>query len=288
MGKNTRYFHNLASVRGRSNRIDALVISGRSVRNQGRIKSAIRDFYKNLYHQEASPLVGIQDGLVNKIQEGEATDLKRMPSTDEIKEAVWDCESSKAPSCDGYNMNFIKKCWGKIGPEFTTAVMDFFQSAELPRDSNVTWVTLAPKFVEAREIKDLWPISMVGCVYKVISKVLVRRMRRIQVEVCEYCTSENGLWAKMVRMDQGMCVHGVYVAFHKWLPSKSFKMEWGLRQEDSLSPFLFVLVVEVLHRMVEEAVRHGRISPLLVGKENIELSHLQFMDDTILFCPSEE
>nr|XP_029145701.1 uncharacterized protein LOC114924634 [Arachis hypogaea] len=172
-----------SSARRRNNRIDALVISGRLVRNQARIKSAIRYFYKNLYHQEASPLVGIRDGLVNKIQKEDTADLERMPSADEIKKAVWDCESSKAPGCDGYNMNFIKKCWGEIGTEFTAAVMDFFQSAMLPRDSNVTWVVLAPKFVGAREIRDLWPISMVGCVYKVISKVLVRRMRRVMPDL---------------------------------------------------------------------------------------------------------
>ncbi|XP_057744783.1 uncharacterized protein LOC130962610 [Arachis stenosperma] len=71
-------------------------------------------------------------------------------------------------------------------------------------------------------------------------------------------------------------------------PSKSFKMEQDLRKGDPLSPFLFVLVVEVLHRMVGEAVRHEKISPLLVRKDNIELSHLQFADDTILFCPPEE
>ncbi|XP_057760293.1 uncharacterized protein LOC130980651 [Arachis stenosperma] len=72
-------------------------------------------------------------------------------------------------------------------------------------------------------------------------------------------------------------------------PSKSFKMERDLRQRDPLSLFLFVLVVvEVLHRMVGEVVRHGRISPLLVGKDNIELSHLQFADNTILFCSPEE
>ncbi|XP_057734478.1 uncharacterized protein LOC130949889 [Arachis stenosperma] len=183
MDKNTRYFHNLASPRRRNNRIDALVISGRLVRNQARIKSAIRDFYKNLYNQEAPPLVGIRDGLVNKIQEEDATDLERMPSANEINESVWDCESSKAPGCDGYNMNFIKKCWGEIGTEFTVAVMDFFQSATLPRDSNVTWVALALKFVGAREVKDLQPISMVGCVYKVISKVLVQRMRRVMPDL---------------------------------------------------------------------------------------------------------
>ncbi|XP_016207963.1 uncharacterized protein LOC107648665 [Arachis ipaensis] len=70
-------------------------------------------------------------------------------------------------------------------------------------------------------------------------------------------------------------------------PSKPFKMERGLRQGDSLSPFLFVLVADVLHRMVDEAVRNGCISPLLLGSDNIELSHLQFTDDTILFCPQE-
>ncbi|XP_015955069.1 uncharacterized protein LOC107479451 [Arachis duranensis] len=49
-------------------------------------------------------------------------------------------------------------------------------------------------------------------------------------------------------------------------PSKPFKMEMGLRQGDSLSLYLFVLVVDVLNRMIGEA----------------------FADDTIMFCPPEE
>ncbi|XP_052114413.1 uncharacterized protein LOC127745584 [Arachis duranensis] len=71
-------------------------------------------------------------------------------------------------------------------------------------------------------------------------------------------------------------------------PSKPFKMERGLRQGDPLSLFLFVLVVDVLHRMVGEAVRNKRILPLLIGKDNTETSHLQFADDIILFCLLEE
>ncbi|XP_057755765.1 uncharacterized mitochondrial protein AtMg01250-like [Arachis stenosperma] len=71
-------------------------------------------------------------------------------------------------------------------------------------------------------------------------------------------------------------------------PSKLFKMERGLRQGDPLSPFLFVPIVDVLNRMIGEVVRNRRISPLLVGRDNLELSHLQFADDTILFCPPEE
>ncbi|XP_072062266.1 uncharacterized protein [Arachis hypogaea] len=143
MDKNTRYFHNIASARRRNNRIDTLIIDGRWIEQKDAVK------------------------------------LEVMLTAEEIREAVWDCESSKAPGCDGYNMNFVKRCWGEIGPEFTAAVLGFFQTSRLPTDSNITWVALAPKFIGAKEIKDLRPISMVGCVYKVISKVLVKRIRPV-------------------------------------------------------------------------------------------------------------
>ncbi|XP_016164568.1 uncharacterized protein LOC107607096 [Arachis ipaensis] len=88
MDKNTRYFHNLASARRRNNRIDALVINGRLIRNQARIKLAIRGFYKELYHQEKSPKVGFRDGLVKMISEEDALALERLSTPEEVREAV--------------------------------------------------------------------------------------------------------------------------------------------------------------------------------------------------------
>ncbi|XP_016193022.1 uncharacterized protein LOC107633948 [Arachis ipaensis] len=85
MDRNTRYFHNIASARRRNNRIDALRIHGRLVRNQPRIKVAIREFYKDLYHQETSPNIGFRDGLVRQISEEEATGLELLPTAEEIK-----------------------------------------------------------------------------------------------------------------------------------------------------------------------------------------------------------
>ncbi|XP_057754649.1 uncharacterized protein LOC130973966 [Arachis stenosperma] len=106
--RNTRYFHNITSARRRNNRIESLVLNGRLVRNQARIKIAVRDFYKCLYHQEASPRVTFRDGLVNRLEREEAETLEALPSVEEVKKAVWDCESSKSPGSDGYNMYFIK------------------------------------------------------------------------------------------------------------------------------------------------------------------------------------
>ncbi|XP_057760332.1 uncharacterized protein LOC130980693 [Arachis stenosperma] len=76
MDRNTGYFHNIASARRRHNRIESLVIHGRLVRNQPRIKVAIRDFYKYLYHQEHSPSVSFRDGLVNRLGREEAEALE--------------------------------------------------------------------------------------------------------------------------------------------------------------------------------------------------------------------
>ena len=52
-----------------------------------------------------------QQDLVDRISDREAEELEMLPTKEEITNAVWDCESSKAPSLDGFNFNFIKRCW---------------------------------------------------------------------------------------------------------------------------------------------------------------------------------
>ena len=54
-------------------------------------------------------------------------------------------------------------------------------------------------------------------------------------------------------------------------PTKPFKMERGLRQGGPLSPFLFVLVADVLNRMIGKVVDKGLIETLQVGKEKVDL-----------------
>ena len=95
---------------------------------------------------------------------------------------MWDCELTRAPGSDGYNMNFIKKCWEYIGGEFSAALFGFFETSRLPKDSNMTWVVLASKFVGEKEIKDLRPISMVRGMHEVISKILSRKMQNLETK----------------------------------------------------------------------------------------------------------
>lgn len=71
-------------------------------------------------------------------------------------------------------------------------------------------------------------------------------------------------------------------------PRGKFEATRGLRQGDSLSPFLFILVVDVLSRLTEKAKECRLIEGLTVGRENVEITHLQFADDTIFFLKEDE
>jgi hypothetical protein len=70
-------------------------------------------------------------------------------------------------------------------------------------------------------------------------------------------------------------------------PLGFFGSSRGIRQGDSLSPLLFLLVMEVLSRMLRRMEEAGLISGFKAGKslgEGISVSHLLFADDTIVFC----
>jgi hypothetical protein len=61
----------------------------------------------------------------------------------------------------------------------------------------------------------------------------------------------------------------------------------GVRQGDPLSPFLFVLVMEVFSRMLGTFTSRGLISGFSVDSSEqarVNVSHLLFADDTLIFC----
>lgn len=54
---------------------------------------------------------------------------------------------------------------------------EFHQRGRLNKEVNATFLTLISKVPNPVEFRDCRPISLVGCVYKFLSKVLVNRLK---------------------------------------------------------------------------------------------------------------
>lgn len=55
----------------------------------------------------------------------------------------------------------------------------FHQSGVLPHNAGASFIALIPKTKSPERVEDFIPISLIGCTYKILAKVLSLRLRRV-------------------------------------------------------------------------------------------------------------
>ncbi|GKA49914.1 putative RNA-directed DNA polymerase, partial [Tanacetum coccineum] len=224
----------------------------------------------------------------------------------EIKDAVWSCGGEKASGPDGFTFKFIKRFWDTMGNDFVEMVKRFEVDGTIPKGCNSSFIALVPKIKDPIHIKDYRPISLIGCQYKVVAKVLANRLLQVidsivsevqtayikgrQIIDGPLIVNEFLSWAAKKKerffilkvdfekafdsldwdfLDNTMEQMGFSLKWRKWIrgcldsaygsiivngsPTKEFKIHKGLRQG------------------------------LKVGSNNVDISHLQFADDALIF-----
>ena len=71
-------------------------------------------------------------------------------------------------------------------------------------------------------------------------------------------------------------------------PGQKFAPSRGLRQGDPLSPYLFLLVNEVLSLLIHKESKENRIIGVRMSPSGPSISHILFADDTLIFLKAEE
>ena len=103
--------------------------------------------------------------------------LERKFEREEILQVISDLEGDKALSPDGFTMAFYHHCWRVVEKDVLAVFEEFFQHCKFEKSLNVTFIALIPKQNDATNIRDFRPISLVGSMYKILSKVLANRLR---------------------------------------------------------------------------------------------------------------
>ncbi|XP_071920735.1 uncharacterized protein [Coffea arabica] len=129
----------------------------------------------------------ILQGIPRVITDPMNTRLIRPVSEVEVKKAVFSSHPNKAPGPDGMTPIFFQKYWHIIKEDLIRAISSFFHSGNLLSAVNETIITLIPKVESPVLVSQFRPISLCNVTHRIISKILVNRMKPL----LKLCISHN-------------------------------------------------------------------------------------------------
>ena len=90
---------------------------------------------------------------------------------------------TKASGPDGMSLIFFQKYWDIVGPSVVNSVLQTLRTEVMHDGLNETFICLIPKVNCPQKITEFRLISLCNVVYKIVSTVLVNRLKKILPEV---------------------------------------------------------------------------------------------------------
>lgn len=124
---------------------------------------------ESIVHSALHPLITIETNQK----------LIQIPTSLEVKEAMFFIHVEKALGPDGFSASFFQTNWEIIGHDIVKEVQDFFQTESMPRAINETHIRLIPKINGPTKVSDYRPITLCNVNCKVITKIITSRLQPI-------------------------------------------------------------------------------------------------------------
>nr|ABE79576.2 RNA-directed DNA polymerase (Reverse transcriptase) [Medicago truncatula] len=297
------------STRKRRNNIHLVTVNGNRVEGVQNVRAAVFNHFSEHFKLHAVVRPDVSALPFRKLSYAQAGDLTKPFSLEEVKQAVWDCDSFKSPRPDGVSFGFLKHFWDMLKIDFMKFMVEFHRNGKLTKGLNSTFIALIPKvlakvlanrlrgvlesvisdsqsaFVKGQQILD-------GIL---IANEVVDEARRMNKELLMFKVDFQKaydsvdlnyldsvmrnmnfptLWQKWIHECVGTATASVLV---NGCPTDEFTVERGLRQGDPLSPFLFLLAAKgfniLMNAMVEAQLFRGYGMDVM-GKGSIPFVYL--------------
>lgn len=178
--KNLKYFHASCSTRRRINQIQKLKNEeGEWLDWQNGLAVFIKDYYVKLFSSSHTKVAGVIVCIDSKITDRQNTELLLPITEEEVKFALFQMHPDKAPGPDEMTPAFFQKHWSIVGADIMKLTRDFFETGELLRDLNETYIVLIPKNKNLVSVMELRPIALCNDLMKIITKIIANRLKEV-------------------------------------------------------------------------------------------------------------
>ena len=175
----TKFFHAHATIKHRRNFISTLMDSEDNSQSAHSIKANILwEAFKERLGQSEFQDMNLDLNLL--LQTSTELGCLEEPFTEEeIDKVIQNLPSDKSPGPDGFNTDFIKKCWPIIKQNFYNLYHAFYSGDICLQSINGSLISLIPKCEGPVRAADFRPISLLNTSMKIITKLLANRLQAV-------------------------------------------------------------------------------------------------------------
>nr|GEX03201.1 putative RNA-directed DNA polymerase, eukaryota, reverse transcriptase zinc-binding domain protein [Tanacetum cinerariifolium] len=181
--ENLKFFHGIINRRRSYLAIRGVFDKGNWVFDPRLVKEVFCKHFESRFKKPVGQRFLLDFSFKNRLSNLQASDLESHVTRDEIRSAIWSCGENKSPGPDGYSFEFFKKYWNFVGPDLCEAVEYFFETGLFAEGYNSSFIALIPKVADAKLVNDFRPISLIGCIHKVVTKILANWLSLVIVDL---------------------------------------------------------------------------------------------------------
>ncbi|KAL3678136.1 hypothetical protein R1sor_021092 [Riccia sorocarpa] len=182
----SKYFFSQLKTKHQRESIKALQReSGEMITSERGIIGEIEQFYSELYLKDdrVERNIAARDNLLayvnTTVSPQQNDELIGEPSMEELEEVVKRLPSEKAPGLDGATAEILVRCWAFMKDDCLAMLVSYWQDGVLAMCDSRGVIKLLPKNQERQRLRNWRPITLLTLTYKLISKTLAGRMKKI-------------------------------------------------------------------------------------------------------------
>ncbi|PNX79256.1 cysteine-rich receptor-like protein kinase [Trifolium pratense] len=161
------------------NQLVALRDGDQWVQGVEEVKGFVKNYFENNFRESWENRPNLNRVLFHSLSIEDNTFLLEPFSLDEVREVIWNSDGNKCPGPDGFNFNFLKACWEIIKYDIMDFMHEFHSNAVLPKAITASFLALIPKKDHPQALSVYRPICLVSSLYKILSKVLAARLKKV-------------------------------------------------------------------------------------------------------------